>query len=111
MTSALLTQQVTIERRTFADEDAYGNTTLETSATYTVRGYLEQTDSTEVTVGRETVVSNWRAVFPAGTSLDAGDRVVYAGQTFEVIGAPARLWNPRTRAEQHVEVRLAVTAR
>lgn len=106
----LLNQPVTIQSRTATAHDGYGNELEGTLSTVDTVGYLEQTDSTEITVDRETYISNWVAYLPAGTVVVGSDRIIYAGQTFEVIGPPDRVWNPRLRRESHVVARLRNTS-
>lgn len=70
------------------------------------RGYLEHTSSQEITDDRDTRVSDWLVVLPATAALTALDRVQEGGRTFEVVGAPERVYNPRTGVTSHVEARL-----
>lgn len=104
--AGLLNQPIVVERWSAGPTDGYGNPTRAKASEYSVLGYLEQTDATEVAVDRETFVSNWLLVLPAGSAIDGGDRVRYDSDSYEVVGQPARPWNPRTRREDHVEVRL-----
>jgi hypothetical protein len=89
--------------------DEYGNTIPSAfgSAVTTV-GYLEQRDSVETLEDRDTVVSGWVAWLPAGTSVDAFDRLNFNGQVFEVDGMPWQVWNPRKGALSHIECKLKV---
>lgn len=105
----LLDQALTIRRRQAGALDEHGNEVTETVSSTTVDGYLEQTAETELVVDRETYTSDWLCVLPASTDIDAGDQVVFGGATFEVLGPPARRWNPRTAATSHVECRLRAT--
>lgn len=41
--------------------------------------------------GREAVTTRWRVYAPAGADLQAGDRVTFAGETYEVDG-PGQDW-------------------
>lgn len=103
----LLTQPVTVlNRAAGGDEDEYGDEVVEEWDRYDTDAYLEQTDSIEVQVDRDTVISNWLLVLPAGSVIDGGDQVITTDGTYEVIGRPARPWNPRLRAEHHIEARL-----
>lgn len=68
--------------------------------------WLEQTTAQELTIGRETVVSDWLVLLPpAAEGIDGTDQVLDAdGRTFQVVGAPALI---RTRRGlDHVEARL-----
>lgn len=108
--AALLNQPITVERRGVTGTDAYRSEVLGTVTTYTTVGYLEQTAAVEVIVDRETYTSEWLLVLPSGSFIDANDRVVYGGVTYEVIGPPHRVWNPRIASEHHVEARLKATS-
>lgn len=103
---SLMSQPLTIERRGTITTDEYGNEVPSTTSTVTTAGYLEQTTATEITVDRETYVTDWLAVLFADVELDASDRIVYGSSTFEVVGSPHRVWNPRTRRTHHLEARL-----
>lgn len=52
------------------------------------RGDLQQTDSTEVTVGRDTVVTNLRLFLRPEATPTERDRAVVNGVTYEVVGRP-----------------------
>ncbi len=51
---------------------------------------LQPLSVTEVTVGRETLVSRWQLFAPPATDLLATDRVVHDTATYEVDGEPQR---------------------
>lgn len=105
--AGLLTQPGVVERwGPGGSTDQYGNEAPTKVSEYATTGYLEQTDATEIAVDRETFVSNWLLVLAAGSAIDGGDRWRDSTGTYEVIGRPARPWNPRTRREDHVEARL-----
>jgi hypothetical protein len=70
------------------------------------RGYLEQQTSEEITDGRATRVRDWLLILPADAAIDALDRVTEGGRTFEVVGEPNKVRNPRTQAYSHIEARL-----
>lgn len=110
MNTNLLTQSLTVQRWGVTGQDDYGNDVYGMTSSSSVSGYLEQTAEQEVTLNRQTYVSDWLAVLPTGTALDANDRIVYGGVTYEVIGPPNRVWNPRLAVEDHVEARLRVTS-
>ena len=101
----MLTQTATVEHRSATSVDAYGNEVATTVSTTAVSAYVEQTAATEVIVDRETYVTDWLVVLPAGTVIDASDQILYGAHTLKVVGPPARPWSPRTRAEHHVECR------
>jgi len=102
----LLKQTGTVQRRGKVGTDRYNNDVVGTISDYETSAYLEQTAAQEVLVDRETYTSDWLLVLPTGSPLDAWDRFVYGDLTFEVVGPPHRVWNPRTASEHHVEARL-----
>jgi head-tail adaptor len=108
MRSRLLTEPVSIQKIN-GSTDEYGNTIPHAngSAVSTV-GYLEQKESVETLNDRDTVVSSWTAWLPAGTDVNAFDRLNFSGQVFEVDGAPWLVWNPRKAAQSHIECKLKV---
>lgn len=109
--SALLNEPVDIIGRTEGTtRDVYGNLApVEADPVETV-GYLEQTDATEILVDRETYISNWLIILPAGTAVDAGDRVEALGKSFEIIGDPREVWNPRLQVVGQIELRARETS-
>lgn len=103
--AALLTQPLTIHHRSTTGVDVYGNETTGTTDTVDTTGYAEQTEAIEVTVDRETYVTNWLAVLPPGTVVNGNDWIVLAGHVLEVVGEPHILWNPRLGRYEQVECR------
>ena len=98
--AGLMTATVTITRRTPDGVDEYGNPdTVET--TEATVGYAEQRAAYDDRLERST--EEWRVFLPAGTDLDAGDRVAIYEVTLEVAGPPWPVTNPRTGAVSHVE--------
>jgi hypothetical protein len=69
-------------------------------------GYLEQTTAVEITLDRDTVISDWLLVVPVGTAINTLDQVDVDGITYEVVGAPWPADNPRLRVVDHIEARL-----
>lgn len=69
-----------------------------------VFGLVQPTESTEVTVDRNTVVSNWLLFLPVSASIDARARVTDGTTTWEVAGQPAVIRTPR--GPHHIECRL-----
>lgn len=90
--------------------DAYGNVAPDWSSvsTATEKGLLEATDSTEVTVGRDTVVSNFLLFLKVDTAVTAYSRVTVTGVsgTFEVVGLPA-VFDQGSPGTRHTEARLS----
>lgn len=104
--AGLLNQPLTIQHRSdTGPTDDYGNLAPGTTSVDETTGYVEQTEAQEITVDRQTYRTDWRVFLAAGVSVDASDRIVYGSRTFEVIGSPHEVWNPRSRVVHHIEVR------
>jgi hypothetical protein len=89
--------------------DDRGRPTFAEPSTVTVLGYLEQTGTSEITVGQQTAPSTWWAALPAGTPVKATStlRAVDTDQRFEVTGEPAPKWNPWDQRTEFVRIELA----
>jgi hypothetical protein len=75
--------------------DSYGDPILtETVDRDTYKGWLTQTSGEEMTVDRDTRISDWEVSLPAEAVIDANDQVIAQGKTFEVIGPPAQARQP-----------------
>lgn len=100
----LLTQTVTIVRRSFDAVDQYGSPQpgSTTSAVWPAR--LESLTSTETIRDRDVVVADWRVFLPAAAQIGPFDQVVESDRTFEVWGDPIERRAPR--GVHHLEVRL-----
>lgn len=105
MIESLLVHDVTVTHpvvstdRNGARREAWSGAT-----TSTAKGWLHQTSSSEPIEGRDGELSLWVLYLPAGTDVDAHDRVTVLGLTFEVDAPPLPAWTPR--GEHHLEVRL-----
>lgn len=101
----LLNQPCTITHvaRTGATDRA-GVPAETTTATETVC-YAEQQRATDRTEGQSSTEQRWLLVLPAGTTVDADDRVEIDGVNgvFAVQGPPWPARNPRTRTVSHIE--------
>lgn len=98
---ALMTESVTILRRTVTGVDSTGDAISKFVRSGKTRCYTEDKASAETIVGRDQVVADREFVLPSGTVLEPYDRLLYAGVTFEVVGLPARLIRPG-HGEHHV---------
>lgn len=88
--------------------DEYGNVTTSwtTGATTTTeRGLIQETQSTEVTVGRDTVVTDKVVLLPVGSTVTSQSRVVANGKTYEVVGDPA-VYDTGSPGVRHTEAHL-----
>ena len=100
----MLTQTVTIERRSAATTDPdYGNDVPGTVSAEVTQAYVEQTDAVEITVNRETYRTDWRVFLLPEVTIDGSDRIIHGSRVLEVIGSPHEVWNPRTRSVHHIE--------
>jgi hypothetical protein len=103
--ASLLSQTVSIQNMTEGSEDGMGNAELAASgAPVTTNGLIQQTSTQEVTIGRDTAVSDWVLYLGAGESIGYQDLVSEGGRTFEVVGDPYRVRSPL--GEHHLQVRL-----
>lgn len=99
---AFMTQPVTIVRAAPGDNGYGGNAPDWDNADRTAAtAWLTSTSSSEVTDGRDALVSNWKIYLPAGTDLLGLDRIESGDDTFEVVGIPSRAATPA--GEHHVE--------
>lgn len=101
----MLTRTALVYRRDIAGADGYGNPARVEAAAVAYPAWLSQTEATEVTDGREAVVSDWILYLPAGAEIDHDDRVEVDGVSFEVAGLPLVALSPG-RGAHHVEARL-----
>jgi hypothetical protein len=102
----LLNQPLTLRRWTTDALDEYGNMVEGAADTVIVYGYIEQTDSTETLIDRDTVVTNWTGYVPADTEIGHLDYITFEGNTFQVNGAPNPVYNPRLKRLSHQTVKL-----
>lgn len=88
----------------------YGDSTDEdwgTATTVETKGWLAHRSESEiVSATRDAAVSTHVLRLPAGTVIGERDRVEVDGQTYQVVGPPARWW--RTQGEHHVSASLNV---
>lgn len=102
--AGLLCHEVTIVRPTVT-EDRYGDLVKQpTGRSWRTLARVVQMSRTEDHDGREARVTDWLLYLSAGDDIDALDRVVWNGMTFEVVGVPNRA--PDRRTEHHVEANL-----
>lgn len=113
MSLAELTQRpCTIIRRSVDDnaaEDSHGNK-IPTENQVETTCYFQQDQRLERAEDDELGESKGLAIFRADEALHTGDAVVLDGETYELVGDPWRVENPRTQTTSHVEVTLRRTA-
>lgn len=88
---SLFTETVTIVARSDepTGQDDYGNDVYGEVET-TSPAWLQQVNGTESTDAREQSVANMLLFLPLGPSLEAVDRIEWAGKRWEVYGEPGR---------------------
>ena len=103
----MLRQALTIQTTALGAADAHGVESIVVTATTAVLGEIQQKESIELQVDRDTVISNWSGIFAPYTAITPYDRVVTAdGRVFEVVDHPWPAFNPRTGHVDHIEVNL-----
>ena len=105
--AALLVRTVTIHHAG-TRVDAYGDTIVDwsTSTDVTAPGWLAYTSGIEILDGRAATSTTMSLSLPAGTTIDAADRVTIDGTTYDITAEPMSAWTPR--GEHHIEINLAV---
>ena len=68
-------------------------------------GRVEQTAATEITVNRNTQITDWLLFAPIGTDILSGDQVQVEAITLEVVGNPSVMRTVEGQAA-HIEARL-----
>jgi hypothetical protein len=96
--------------------DDYGNVTPDwTTTPVTEKGLIQETQSTEVTVGRDTVVTNLLALLPVNSAVTSYSRIVKGTPTlpidwsatpyYEVVGVPT-VYDTGSPGVRHCECHL-----
>lgn len=106
MIERLMNTAATIQRRAASTTDSHGSPVSATSSTASVYCYIEQRPSTATeTLGyQNTARAEYLVVLPAGTDIDASDRIVIGSTTYEVTSIPWSAIRASTGVEHHVEV-------
>jgi hypothetical protein len=99
---------ITLINRSVTGVSPLGNDALGTAVTTVVLGGFAPGGSTELVQGQDQIITQPTVYLPAGTNVTAIDRIVVAGQTFEVDGSPNPYCNPFTGWRTPVEVKLKV---
>jgi hypothetical protein len=85
---SLLTMPITVKPYVAGAADEYGDSATSFGDPVVWQGRLEMTDSKEVTIGRDTVIADFRLFLPPESDIGPFDRVESEGRTFEVVGLP-----------------------
>ena len=105
----LMAQPLTVQAWGVVGLDTYGGEIMgAVGAPVAVSGYLEQTSTVEFLVNRDTTVTTWKAYLPAGTTITPQSYINFNAQKFQVDGEPWLVYNPRTKAVDHIECKLTV---
>lgn len=102
--AGLMVYRVRILHQSTTD-DKYGDAIDSFSPAEEVAAWVEQTDARESLEGGNRVVSDWLAILPVETNVDAQDRIEYDGDTFEIVGKPMVAAAPAS-GDRHIEVRM-----
>jgi hypothetical protein len=107
--SRLMTQPLTVQAMGAVGYDIYGSEIPgAVGAPVAVNGYLEQSTTVEVVLNRDTTVTTWKAYLPASVVITPLSIINFQAQVFQVDGEPWDVWNPRTKAVDHIECKLIV---
>lgn len=99
----LLNQEVTIITMVDGAEDAMGNLEPTAGPPVIVQGRLQQSAPEEVTLGRDTALSDWVAYLPADADVAFADTLTVGGRTWQVVGSPYPVQTPG--GTHHLQVR------
>lgn len=102
--AALLTEDVTIVRRSEGATDRYGRPDLVWVVAETVPGRVEPITSSELTDSADVLSAAFRLFVDAETAITGRDRVRVGNETYEVIGAVQVHKSPS--GSHHIEARL-----
>ena len=109
--SRLMSQPLTVQAMGPTTQDVYGDWIPgAVGAPVSVSGYLEQSTSVEFVLNRDTTVTTWKAFLPASVAITPLSLVNFQAQVFQVDGAPWFVYNPRTKAVDHIECKLVVVS-
>jgi len=103
MLERLLTQPVTIHRRTMGGTNADGNPTATYVLVHTI-GRIDQV-TTDDRAGGDRRVTGWRLYLAPDVTVTGGDRVESGGVIFEIEGDPWLAYTPRGPHHWEVELR------
>lgn len=102
--AALLVRDVTILHST-TTIDEYGDPVHTWAGTAVTPGWLSQLTALEQR-NSSAEVTTWHLSLPAGTAIEAQDRVTVDGIVYELTGPPNRAWTPRGEHHTECELRL-----
>lgn len=100
----LMTIAATITPMNVTSRDETNDDVLTAGSPVTTVCYLHQTEASERTAGTNTQEQTFTIYLPPTVTIDANDRIAADGDTFEVIGPPARWNNPRAQNRALISV-------
>ena len=107
----LMSQPLTVQAMGPTTQDVYGDWIPgAVGAPVAALGYLEQSTTVEFVLNRDTTVTTWKAYLPASVAITPLSIINFQAQVFQVDGEPWDVWNPRTKAVDHIECKLIVVA-
>jgi len=108
---ALLTRPMTLVRRVVTGTDDYGNEIWGEERTE-ITGELQEKSRSEPPLAGELPISEADLFLAPGFTgtLGSGDAVEVDGRSWEFIGKPSLVWNPRLRAVSHIRATVRVAA-
>lgn len=100
--TALMTETVGIYRYTKVAEDSTGDEVKAWVLIHTVSAFVGRAgiassrwlETAEEVVGRDQVLVDYSFMLPPDTDVNAYDRLVHDGRTFEVVGVPSKAYKP-----------------
>jgi hypothetical protein len=114
----LLNQAFYVFQRDTTQTDEYGNASetsfagVTSGGDYTIfYGFLEQKDTVETLLDRDTIVSSWTLHATVDAPITALDYIALVDdptKKFQVDGEPWTVYNPRTRSNSHIQAKLKV---
>jgi hypothetical protein len=107
----LMNQALTVQAMGGTATDEYGNSVPgPVGAPVPELGYLEQKDTIEYLLDRQTTVSKWTAHLFSDSTVTPLAYINFNAQKFQVDGEPWHVQNPRTKQVSHIECKLTVVS-
>jgi head-tail adaptor len=105
--AGLMTETVGIYRFTKFAEDSTGDDVKAWTLIGTVDAFVGRAgiassrwlETAEEIVGRDQVLVDYSFMLPPSTDVNAYDRLVHDGRTFEVVGVPSKAYKPGSGAQ------------
>ena len=108
--SGLFSKEMTVVHRIPGPAGADGRPT-HTTAVSTVHGAYRHRQAVDRLDAGLVVIDEWTAYLEPDATVAVGDTVIVDGATFEVVSVPFPVWNHRSQATHHLEMRLRKAVR